>query len=407
MEKEYEFAREGRQRRNRQGAFGLGWTGGWCVAGLAMNQPSAAGPSPNGAKSDSTVGRRCAVWSPSLGEIKWSTAAGTYARRRPCGAPDVCPKQGFPNNGAGTFRLAGNESIVSGFPFPNRSDKRGGVSRKERINRSQRGAAKAARLFRTDRSGKRFNRRQEVRRVVSVTGRNQMVNGGGKICPASTMRRAGRMSEAGVSEQRSRARSAWTGTNQPSAVFPSPAGATSEVGFLRKSESTGASGARQKAARLFRTDRSGKRFSRRQEVRRVVSVTGRNQMTIGGRNICQRRPSARRTYVRSGGFRTTEQGTFRLDGNESTVSGFPFPSRSDKRGGVSQEERINRSQRGAAKSRAAFPNGPERKTIQSQAGGAPRGLRYWAKSNDYRRPEHMPAATVRRAGRMSEAGVPE
>ena len=200
MEKEYEFAREGIQRRNRQGAFGLGWTGGWCVAGLAMNQPSAGGPSPNGAKSDSVAGRRCAAWSPSLGDIKLFSAVGTYA-----------------------------------------------------------------------------------------------------------------------------------------------------------------------------------------------SVDH----------------AARRTYVRSKGFRTTEQGAFRLAGNESTASGFPFSSRSDKRGGVSRKERINRSQRGAAKSRAVFPNGPERKTILSQAKGAPRGLRYWAKSNDYRRREHMPAATVRRAGRTSEAGIPE
>jgi len=93
-------------------------------------------------------------------------------------------------------------------------------------------------------------------------------------------------------------------------------------------------------------------------------------------------------------------------GDESTVSGFPFPNRSDKRGGVSQEERFHRSQRGAAKSRAAFPNGPERKTIQPQAGGAPRGLRHWAKSNGQRRRGYMPASTRRRAGRMSEAGFP-
>ena len=46
------------------------------------------------------------------------------------------------------------------------------------------------------------------------------------------------------------------GTNQPSAVFPSPTGATAGVGFLGKNESNGASGARQKAARLFRTDRT-------------------------------------------------------------------------------------------------------------------------------------------------------
>jgi hypothetical protein len=81
-----------------------------------------------------------------------------------------------------------------------------------------------------------------------------------------------------------------------------------------------------------------------------------------------------------------------LAGNESTVSGFSFSNRSDNRGGVSRKERINRSQRGAAKSRAGFPNGSERKTIQPQEGGAPRGLRYWAKSNDYRRREHMPSA---------------
>jgi hypothetical protein len=63
-----------------------------------------------GAENDSTAGRRCAAWSPSLGEIKWSTAEGKYARRRPCGAPDVCPKRGFPNNGAGHVPL-GRERI--------------------------------------------------------------------------------------------------------------------------------------------------------------------------------------------------------------------------------------------------------------------------------------------------------
>jgi hypothetical protein len=230
--------------------------------------------------------------------------------------------------------------------------------------------------------------------VVSVTGRNQMVNGGGNICPASTMRRAGRMSEAGVPEQRSghlpvgrerinrqrfslpqpERQAGWgfsERTNQPEPAGRGKSRAAFPNGPERKTIQPQAGGA----------PRGLRHWAKSNGQRRRENMPGVDH-------------AARRTYVRSGGFRTTEQGTFRLDGNESTVSGFPFPSRSDKRGGVSQEERINRSQRGAAKSRAAFPNGPERKTIQSQAGGAPRGLRYWAKSNDYRRPEHMPAATV-------------
>jgi hypothetical protein len=191
----------------------------------------------------------------------------------------------------GTFRLAGNESTVSGFPFSRPERQAGwGFSGKSESTGASGARQKAARLFRTDRSGKRFSRRQEVRRVVSVTGRTSNGQRRREHMPASTVRRAGRMSEAGVPEQRSGARSGWPGTNQPSAVFPSPTGAPSGVGFLRKERINRSQRGAAKAARRFRMDRSGKRFNRRQEVRRVVSVTGRHQMIIGGGNICQWRP---------------------------------------------------------------------------------------------------------------------
>jgi hypothetical protein len=176
------------------------------------------------------------------------------------------------------------------------------------------------------------------------------------------------MSEAGVSEQRSRARSAWTGTNQPSAVFPSPAGATSEVGFLRKSESTGASGARQKAARLFRTDRSGKRFSRRQEVRRVVSVTGRNQMTIGGRNICQRRPCGAPDVCPKQGFLNNGTGRVPVGRERINRQRFSLPQPERQAGWGFSGRTIPPEPAGRGKSRAASPNGPERGVLNKGSG---------------------------------------
>ena len=198
----------------------MGWTGGWCVAGLAMNQPSAAGPSPNGAKRDSTAGRRCAAWSPSLGEIKWSTAAGTYASGDHAARRTYVRSRGSRTTERGTFRLAGNESTVSGFPFSNRSDKRGGVSQEERFHRSQRGAAKSRAAFPNGPERKTIQSQaggapRGLRHWAKSNGQQRREH-----MPAATVRRAGRMSEAGVPEQRSGARSGWSGTNQPSAVFP-------------------------------------------------------------------------------------------------------------------------------------------------------------------------------------------
>ena len=127
----------GRERINRQ-RFSLlqpERQAGWGFSGRAnQTEPAGRGKKPRGfsertgAKSDSTAGRRCAAWSPPLGEIKWSTAAGTYASVDHAARRTYVRSGGSRTTEPGAFRLVGNESPASGFPFSSRSNKRGGVS---------------------------------------------------------------------------------------------------------------------------------------------------------------------------------------------------------------------------------------------------------------------------------------
>jgi hypothetical protein len=88
------------------------------------------------------------------------------------------------------------------------------------------------------------------------------------------------------------------------------------------------SGARPKGRAVFPVDRSWKRRNRRQELRRVYAP--------------------RRTFVRSKDFPQTGAGNISLATDEITVSGFPFPDRSDGRNRSGGNDSTG-AQRGAAK----------------------------------------------------------
>jgi hypothetical protein len=102
--------------------------------------------------------------------FRWTGAENVEIGGRSCGAFKA-PRRTFvrsedcPHTGAGNISPVVDEITLSGFPFPNRSDGRNCSGGNDSTGAERGAAKKAARLFPLDRSWKRRNRRQELRRV--------------------------------------------------------------------------------------------------------------------------------------------------------------------------------------------------------------------------------------------------
>ncbi len=205
-------------------------------------------------------------------------------------ATGVRPARGFPQTGAGNISPATDEITVSGFPFPDRSNGRN-WSGGERFHRSPAGRGQKGRAaFPVDRSCKRRNRRQELRRVLgAATGvrsaRSFPQIGAGNI----SLTIAGIIVSGFPFPDRSSGRNRSAGNESPGAQR----------------------GAAKKAARLFRW-------------------TGAGNVGTGGKS-CGAFNAPRRAFVQRGDCPKTGAGNMSPAIAGIPVSGFPFPDQSSGR----------------------------------------------------------------------------